>query len=434
MTGATRLKDFEDFDEDDLLDGANGSGLGETALEAITVSSLTKKIKDVLNASFDFLLVKGEISGLSVVRSGHAYFTLKDEKSQIPAVMWASRFRRKRFNPQNGAKVVCFGRLEVYEPHGRYQLVVSEMEEIGVGSWEQRFRELRLKLEKEGLFSESRKKPLPLFIQRVGVATSPTGAALRDFVNTLADFSKGIDVVVAPTRVQGVGAAIEIAAALRLLNDHARELKLDAIALIRGGGSVEDLWEFNEEAAVRAVAESRVPVITGIGHEIDASLCDFAADRRALTPTAAASVIVNADFECLQDLNFWQKRMTFLVSARCQRASERLASLEDRPIFKSPGQIIWERKIDALGQTERRLSSAIAAVYNRHESRFRESVGRLEAMSPLGVLSRGYSITKSLPSGKILRKASDAKNGGVIETRLKDGILRSLVLEGGIGR
>lgn len=425
---------FDDDLEEDvkfygMFDDSESSGHN-----AISVEALTKQIKELFNVSFGKLYVVGEVSGWSVVRSGHAYFTLKDEKAQLPSVMWASTLRRNAFVPQNGMKVLCEGKLEVYEPQGKYQLIVSKIEQIGVGWWQKRFKELQEKLGKRGLFAPARKKPLPLFIKRVGVVTSPTGAALRDFVNTLGDFSRGIEVVVAPTRVQGSGACEEIAAALRLLNDAAAELRLDAIALIRGGGSVEDLWEFNEEAAVCAVAESRIPVVTGIGHEIDTSLCDLAADVMAVTPTAAAGEIAFQDSECFRDLEAWEEKMRRQIEIRCRHARERLGSLEKHAIFQEPGRIIGQRKTDLLDQMDRRLSAGMSAVYNRHESRFRETVGRLEAMSPLAVLSRGFSITKACDSGKILRNATDVRYGERIETRLEEGTFFSVVVEVGSGR
>ena len=409
-------------------DGFLFGGMGES--RPLSVDEVTKRIKGVLEPGFRSLVVVGEVSNKTVnKKTGHCYFTLKDERAQLQSVIWNSDFRRLPFELENGVKVCGRGRVEFYTPHGKCQFVATTLERVGVGSWELRLRELESRFEKEGLFAQSRKKRLPFFIKRVGVATSPSGAALRDFVNTLAAFSKGIEVVVAPTRVQGPGASIEIADAIRDLNANASKLGLDVIALIRGGGSVEDLWEFNEEATVRAIAASELPVITGVGHELDVSLCDRVADVHALTPTAAASCVVKHDRERFQPLEEWKERARRIVETRLSYAGERLQSMALRRVFQEPGQVVWERKTELLDEMTRRLAGAVDATRQRHESRFRETVARLEAMSPLAVLSRGYSITRDIASGKILKNASETKNGDVIETRLNEGVLRSLVLE-----
>lgn len=411
------------------LFAAAASAPGGPDAAPITVGALTRNVKSLIGDAFCRVCVVGEVSGLSVQRSGHAYFTLKDPEAQLPAVMWGSTYARQGSVLANGVKVVCFGRLDVYVPHGRYQMYVDRVEPVGVGSLEQRRKELHRKLGEEGLFLQARKKPLPLFVKRVGVATSPTGAALRDFLNILRGFSKCVEVVVAPTRVQGTGAGQEIANAVRTLDSLADTLKLDAIALIRGGGSVEDLWEFNEEAVVRAVAASHVPVISGVGHEIDTQLCDLAADIMAPTPTAAANEIVKRDKDFLQTLSFWTDSMRASLEKNCQKAQERLVAMEKRPIFREPGKVIWERKLERLTQIERRLNLGVDSVVKRHDARFREAVGRLEAMSPLAVLSRGYSITSDAATAHILRSTDEVAPGKTIETRLSDGVVRSLVMD-----
>ena len=409
-------------------DGFLFGGTGE--FRPLSIDEITKRIKGVLEPGFRSVVVVGEVSNKVVnKKTGHCYFTLKDERAQLPAVVWNSDFRRLPFELDNGMKVCGRGRVEFYAPYGKCQFVATTLERVGVGSWELRLRELEAKFEKEGLFAASRKKKLPFFIRRVGVATSTSGAALRDFVNTLASFSRGIEVVVAPTRVQGSGASAEIADAIQALNANAEKLGLDVIALIRGGGSVEDLWEFNEEATVRAIAASRLPVITGVGHELDVSLCDRVADVHALTPTAAAERVVALDRERLQPIDVWEERARRILETRLNYAKERLQAMESRRVFLEPGQVVWERKNELFDETTRRLFAAVDAARQNHESRFRETVARLEAMSPLAVLSRGYSITKDLSTGKILKKASETKSGVVMETRLNEGVVRSLVLE-----
>ena len=402
---------------------------GERESRSFSVDEVTQMIKGVLEPNFRSISVVGEISNQKVQPSNHCYFTLKDEKAQLPSVMWKSDYIRLPFKLKDGLKVLCHGRIELYAPYGKCQLVVTKMEPVGVGTWELRLRELQDKFQREGLFDPARKKPLPFFIKRVGVATSPTGAALRDFVNKLASFSKGIEVVVAPTKVQGAGASSEIGAAIRALNDVAPKLGLDAIALIRGGGSFEDLWEFNEEATVRAIAASRLPVITGVGHEIDVSLCDLVADVRALTPTAAADCIVMRDNERLEPLKDKEKHMLHILESRLEASAERLRSISSRRVFQEPAQVIWERKTNLLDEATRRLSTAVDAAYKSHDSRWREAVARLSAMSPLAVLSRGYSITKDVRTNAILRKASEVKKGDVVETRFSEGYIRCITLE-----
>ena len=395
----------------------------------LTIDEVTKLIKGAVDPNFRSLTVVGEVSGMNEKTVGHCYLTLKDERAQLSAVIWSSDFRRLPFKLKNGMKVCCRGRVEFYRPYGKCQFVATQVEPVGVGSWELRLRELEAKFEKEGLFAKSRKRPLPFFIKRVGVATSLSGAALRDFVNTLAGRTKGVEIIVAPTKVQGVGASFEIAAAIRALNAGAAELGLDVIALIRGGGSVEDLWEFNEEATVRAIANSRIPVITGVGHERDVSLCDRVADVHAETPTAAANCVATRNEERLLPLNEWESRMRKLVETRLKYARERLQTTSSRRVFLEPANVIWERKTELLDEASHRLATAIDTAYKSHDARLRESVARLEAMSPLAVLNRGYSITTDLSSNTILRKATETKSGSIVETRLSEGVVRSLVLE-----
>jgi len=395
----------------------------------MTVGELSSLLKSVVEECFSRVRVVGEISNLTFPRSGHAYFTLKDETAQLSAALWKSTLSRLPFQLKPGLKVVCSGRVEVYPPHGKYQLIASDVEPLGVGALELAFQQLQEKLAREGLFEPSKKKALPRFLRRVGVATSATGAALRDFLNILKRRTKRIDVVVAPTKVQGEGAAQDVVRALRLLDERREELELDAIVLIRGGGSAEDLWTFNEEVVARAVASTKIPIVTGIGHEIDVSLCDLAADVHALTPSDAAARLVPEDdetfFAALEDR---KARMTRALERRLQLAQERLNFMEKRRVFQAPREILIEKKerllLDLQTRLERKMEDALVCA----DRKTVEVAAKLEAMSPLAVLSRGYSLTKRVEDGKLLRRSSAVSCGQTIETRHAEGVVRSVVI------
>lgn len=397
---------------------------------SMSVTQLNKSLKSLIEGTIRRVNVVGEISGFTV-HNGHGFFDLKDPESKIPAVMWKSVIQRTPFQIKNGLKVVCSANLEVYVTQGKYQLSVSKMIPVGVGVRELQFRALQEKLRAEGLFAESRKRSLPPFISRVGVVTSPSAAAFRDFINTLRTRCPYVQIVLIPTRVQGEFAAREIAQAFDFLNRYGEAMRLDAVALIRGGGSVEDLWCFNEEISARAVASSVLPVITGIGHEIDVSICDLTADVRRVTPTAVATLIEDVDTRFERAIDEAGKHIARIVEADWSRAGERLQALTSRPIFKDPLGVISSKKADLLSQTEDRLTTCMESLLERRQASFREAVGRLEALSPLAVLSRGYSITRDLTTGRILTKGTDARNGAILETRLEDGVLHSLLLDGG---
>ncbi len=280
----------------------------------LSVWELTVQVKDLVEAAFPGVWVTGEISNFSRPQSGHCYLTLKDERAQLRAAMWRPVASRVRFDMHDGLEVICKGRLEVYAPRGSYQLIIEEIEPKGMGALELALRQLREKLAREGLFDPARKRPLPSFVRQIAVVTSPTGAAIRDFLQVLARRWRGADVLIAPARVQGEGAAEEIAAAIATLNQLARPI--DCLVVTRGGGSLEDLWAFNEEIVVRAIAASRIPVISAVGHEIDVTLSDLAADLRALTPSEAAELVAPAAEELSAGLGQIQKRLTAALRSR----------------------------------------------------------------------------------------------------------------------
>lgn len=412
-------------------DAKKGGAANEEAGGPLTLSvgELTRLLKSVVEEIFFDVCVVGEISNLSQPKSGHAYFTLKDETAQLSAAIWKSTTAKLKFDLRNGMQVVCRGRIEVYPPHGKYQLVATSVEPMGVGALELAFQQLQEKLAREGLFAPERKKRPPKIIRRIGLATSATGAAIRDFLNVLGRRTKRVDVVVAPTKVQGDGAARDVVRALTLLNDLRDELRLDAIALVRGGGSVEDLWTFNEEPVVRAIAASRLPVATGIGHEIDVSLSDLAADLHALTPSDAAARLVPEDEAFVRALDDWSVRLRRGVERRIETAGERLKRIAAARAFVVPAEVLTEKRRQRALDFERRLTAGVETALKKAELRTAEVAAKLDALSPLAVLGRGYSLTKRARDGRLLRSVDDAQVGETLETRVADGTVRSVVVE-----
>src|SRR5262245_30244611 len=307
-----------------------------------TVSELTRAVKNTLEGRFGGLWVEGEISNLRVHTSGHVYFTLKDDEAQVRAVLFRGRMRRVRFEPADGLHVLAFGRLEVYAVRGEYQLVCDVLEPKGLGALQLAFEQLKARLAAEGLFDAARKRPLPVLPRRVGLVTSPTGAAVRDFLRVVTRRFAGLQVLVCPVRVQGDTAAGEIAEALATLN---RRGDLDVIVVARGGGSLEDLWAFNEEAVARAIAASKIPVISAVGHETDVTIADFVADLRAPTPSAAAELVVREKAQLVAHLGSLRERLQGAVGQRVRRWRERLDDLGRRRVLTDPARPLreWQR-------------------------------------------------------------------------------------------
>lgn len=390
----------------------------------LSVSDLTAQVKELMEMAFPWVWVEGEISNFSRPGSGHAYFTLKDDAAQLRAVLWRTSAAGVRFPLEDGLKVVCRGRIDVYPPRGSYQLVVEEMIPKGVGALELALRKLREKLSAEGLFAEERKKRLPRFPRRVAFVTSPTGAAIRDFLEVLRRRWRGVDVLVIPVRVQGEGAAAEIAAGIRLANRMAD--RIDVLVVGRGGGSVEDLWCFNEEAVVRAIAAAEIPVISAVGHEIDVTLSDLAADVRALTPSEAAERIAPDAHELRASLDAHGQRLVTALKRSFESRRARVDAVARCRAFRRPADRIHDlgRRLDELAAHLGRLAS-----YRLHRSRANVDrlAATLQSLSPLGVLARGYSLTQRLTDGQLLRDASDVKEGHQISTRLMRGRLLSRI-------
>ena len=392
--------------------------------EALSVSEVTSRVKETLEARFADVWITGEVSNLTKASSGHIYLSLKDESALLRAVVWRGTVPLLAIEPSDGLEVVCHGRLEVYPPRGTYQLTIDRLHAVGTGALEARLRKLLAQLEREGLFDPARKRPLPRFPKRIAVVTSPTGAAIADFLETFMARWRSCEVIVVPSRVQGAGAAEELAAALAVAGRLTPAV--DAIALIRGGGSLEDLWAFNEEVLVRAVAASPVPVVSGVGHEIDVSLADLAADVRALTPTDAAVRIAPDGPQLAATLASLDDRLRGGLTRRVELARERLGQFARSRALADPTRLVQDRRA-ALEQHAARLRRLTAATVDRAGERLRAAVGRIEAGSPLKILARGYSVTSIEGRAAALNSMADVRPGDTLVTQLSDGRVWSTV-------
>lgn len=436
----------------------------EAAGHVYSVSELTHLIKGKLETEFGRVWVEGELSSFTRAQSGHVYFSLKDEYSQIKAVMFRSRVRGLRFELENGLMVVARGQVTVYAPRGEYQIVVETLEPKGLGALQLAFEQLKAKLAGEGIFDESHKKPIPYLPENVGVVTSPTGAAVRDIIQVMKRRFAGVGIILRPVRVQGEGAAGEIAAGIRDLNEYG---KVDVIIIGRGGGSLEDLWAFNEEEVARAVYDSKIPVISAVGHEIDFTISDFAADLRAPTPSAAAELVVKNRISLVKELGSLEVRLKRNVKDLVSRLRLTVDNLSGRRVLTRPEYFImaprqrfdeaWqglervaisqirekkylsERLAGMLGRFDPRERLAgfrreraslsrrlVLGISNRMESKQKKlvsSAGRLQALSPLAVLGRGYGICRTVPEGKVISDAGTVSPGDEVNVLLRRGAL-----------
>ena len=392
-----------------------------TPPEPLTVTELTRQIKNALEGNFPAVAVRGELSGVSKPASGHLYLTIKDDGAQLRGVMWRTKASRLRFDPANGTEVIAVGAIDVYPPRGAYQLLCDDLLPVGMGPLELAFRQLHERLAGEGLFDADRKKPLPELPSRVAIVTSPTGAAVRDMLQVLARRWRALDIVIIPASVQGDAAPGQIAAGLAA----ADALGVDVILCGRGGGSLEDLWAFNDERVARAIAACRPPVVSAVGHEIDVTIADLVADVRALTPSEGAERIVPDAADVLAGLEGASSRLTMLMQSRLVGAQRELQSLADRRVFTRPLDRIAAAAAD-LDDRQQRLLSAINHRVVDSRSELQGLAGRLDALSPLGVLARGYSLTRT-EDGRVVQAASDVASGDEIETTLADGTIKSVV-------
>ncbi len=392
--------------------------------KALSVSQLNRYIKLLMERDdmLGSVAVTGEISNFKYHTSGHMYFTLKDGESEISAVMFRAAVARLNFKPRNGLRVVAYGRVSVYEASGKYQVYVSAMTDGGAGALYAEYMRLLEKLRSEGLFEADRKKPLPSFPRRVGIVTSPTGAAIRDMINVTGRRYPLADIVVCPSAVQGTEAPSELRAALELL-DAAGDC--DVIIIGRGGGSAEDLWAFNDEGLVRAVAACSTPVISAVGHETDTTLCDFAADMRAPTPSAAAELAVPDRYTLLQRMDETAARLTRAMDKAIEAYVSRLGALSLRLEAASPTARLETARLRTLRGKDA-LDAAILGVLQRSELRLSAAAGRLEAVSPLAVLSRGYGMVRD-GGGGVIKTVSGLKKGDAISVTVSDGHIDAVV-------
>jgi exodeoxyribonuclease VII large subunit len=381
-------------------------------------------VRGLLDESLPAVAVEGEISNLRRYPSGHTYFTLKDAASQVSVVLFRAQGALLRFQPGDGLKVVVRGRVSLYEARGAYQLVADALEPAGLGALQLGLEQLKKRLAAEGLLDPARKRPLPLVPRRLGLVTSPHGAALRDILHVLERRFADLEIVLAPVRVQGDGAAGEIALGLRALDELGG---LDVVIVARGGGSIEDLWAFNEEPVARALAASRAPVISAVGHETDVTLADLVADVRAPTPSAAAEMVIVSRQEMARHLLGLERRLGSAARLVCARAGERLEQVRpDRALQRAAARL--RDAIQAIDDREARLRAAAAERLTRAGHRMERGALRLQALSPLAVLQRGYAVCADL-SGTILKDARDARRGAGVRVRLRRGRLRCIVEE-----
>ena len=432
--------------------------------EIFTVSRLNREARFLLEDSFPLIWVEGEISNFARPSSGHWYLTLKDEAAQVRCAMFRNRNRLVRFAPQNGMHILARARVSLYEARGDYQLILEHMEDAGDGALRLAFEQLKRRLAEEGLFDANLRQPLPALPHRIGIITSPTGAAIRDILSILRRRFPAIPVIVYPTQVQGKEAAAQIARTISLA---ARRGECDVLILARGGGSLEDLWAFNEECVARAIHACPIPIVSGIGHETDTTIADFVADVRAPTPSGAAELVSPHRGEWLETFQRLEKRCLSLFTQQLAQYQQRLHWLTTRLRQQHPGQQLQQhaQRLDELAQRlsramrasimlrqsrlaelrarlrahnpldrirhqrehgrqlQQRLVRAMGAGLERRHARLRELARALDTVSPLATLGRGYAIARRLPGGQILRNAADVKKGDDIELRLAEGRL-----------
>ncbi|MGE5315265.1 MAG: exodeoxyribonuclease VII large subunit [Acidobacteriota bacterium] len=380
-----------------------------------TVSEITRQIKGVLELGFSDVWVQGELSNMKFHSSGHWYFTVKDESAQISAVMWRSRTLALPFRPQDGMQVIIRGRITVYEPRGNYQLDCLHIQPMGIGALQLAFERLKRKLEEEGLFDPAHKKPIPPYPQRIGIVTSPTGAAVRDMLSVLNRRFPSLDVYIVPAKVQGVGAAEELAEGIRMLN----ELRcVDVIIIGRGGGSLEDLWAFNEELLARAVYASEIPVISAVGHEIDFSICDFVSDLRAPTPSVAAELAVRDRTEVIEIVRDHAEFMRQTMESAIESSRETIKHLVGSYAFNRPVDVLRQR-MQYIDELERRSTASLTHRCELLSHAAASMKARIAALDPRLALKRGYAVVRR--NGSIVSSASGLSADDAITIEMAGG-------------
>lgn len=419
-----------------------------------TVSEITQDIKLILENTFSEIWVEGEISNFRPSAAGHNYFSLKDQQAILSAVLFNRNAHQLKFKLQDGMKVICYGNIEVYAPHGKYQLIIEKIEPKGIGSLQLALEQLKEKLEKEGLFSPGRKRPIPSLPSRIGIVTSLQGAAIKDILKVLERRFKDIHVIIHPVRVQGEGAKEEIAQAIKDFNTFNQEVspdqRIEVMIVGRGGGSIEDLWAFNEEIVARAIYNSAIPVISAVGHERDVTIADLVADVRSATPSVAAEIIIpkkedlqarleelSADLkrallefalgfkEVLQDLNH---RLSLSLDHLLELDSANFHAVYHKLVLLNP-LVTVRRYQERIIAAARQIYSGINHFLKLQQAEFNKAAEKLSGLSPLNILARGYSITFQLPEGQAVKEAAAVKAGSLIKTRLHKGEILSQVKE-----
>jgi exodeoxyribonuclease VII large subunit len=387
-----------------------------------TITELNQQVRNLLETNFARIWVEGEISNFVCPSSGHWYFSLKDKNAQVRCAMFRGHNNRIKFQPESGMHVIVFARVSLYEGRGDFQLIVEKIEEVGFGRLQRAFEQLKQKLSTEGLFDEKHKQPLPEFPQQIGVITSPTGAAIRDILSVLKRRFPLAPVIIYPTLVQGSEAAVKIVKALQLANSR-REC--DVLIVARGGGSIEDLWPFNEEIVARAIFTSKIPIVAGVGHEIDFTIADFVADHRAPTPSAAAEYISPNQHELLQHLTKTKQRLNYSINKNCEHQQINLSNLAQRIKRCHPIQQLQD-KTQQLDCVEQNLIAAQLRLLENKQNKLQLVSRALNIISPLSTLQRGYAIITN-QKNMVIRKSSAVKIGEQINAKLNSGKLQCTV-------
>lgn len=390
-----------------------------------TVSKLNREIKELLETSIPVVWLEGEISNLKFHSSGHLYFSLKDKDSQISAVMWRSRNAGLFFTPQDGMKALALGRVSVYHKRGYYQFDVIKLQPAGIGELQLAFEQLKQRLQEEGLFDDEHKQSIPAYPEKIGIVTSSTGAAIQDLLNILNRRFPGLEIILKPVKVQGEGAANEIAGAIDEFNEYG---KIDVLIIGRGGGSLEDLWAFNEEAVARAIFRSQIPVISAVGHEIDFTISDFVADLRAPTPSAAAEMAVPDRTELLNQISYFRKSMNELCLGKIRYERDRLKAITSSYSFL--------RAPDLVNEQQQRLDELVHTMQLTTQHRVSLSVNqlksitqRLQSLAPDSIMKRGYSICYRANDGKIVKEANSLQANDKIDVKFYKGKISGVVEE-----
>jgi exodeoxyribonuclease VII large subunit len=396
----------------------------QSADRPYTISEINNGVSSIIEGGNTLLWVEGELSDFKTASSGHSYFRLNDAQSRIPAVIWKNVAEKISFEPEDGMLVTAIATLRVYTRGGYYQLDIHKMMPAGTGALSAAFEKLKKKLEAEGLFDQSRKRPLPESINRIGIITSKNGAAIRDIIKVVKSRSGSTDIVLIDVPVQGDMAAPAIVRAIADMNEYGR---LDCIVVGRGGGSAEDLWAFNEESVARAIAASKIPVVSAVGHEIDFTIADFTADLRAPTPSAAAEMLTRDDDEAQRYFTSIAVQMTRLMVVKVEHAKDSYKRLVTRPVLRRPQRIISDAR-QRIDELDRQSTRALAVFLRRLRTRLDNAASRLNAISPLATMSRGYSVVTG-KDGAVVKNASEIFKGEIINMKFSRGSASAEVLE-----